>query len=28
VCLARDELRTRASDFEELPCVEDSDPDA
>ncbi|KAF5602916.1 hypothetical protein FPCIR_1628 [Fusarium pseudocircinatum] len=28
VCLARDELRTRATDFEELPCVEDSDPDA
>ncbi|KAF4496010.1 hypothetical protein FAGAP_7843 [Fusarium agapanthi] len=28
VCLARDELRTRASDFQELPCVEDSDPDA
>ncbi|KAF4464951.1 hypothetical protein FALBO_8218 [Fusarium albosuccineum] len=28
VCLARDELRTRAGDFEELPCLEDSDPDA
>ncbi|KAG5773219.1 hypothetical protein H9Q69_005269 [Fusarium xylarioides] len=27
-CLARDELRTRVTDFEELPCVEDSDPDA
>ncbi|KAL4722607.1 hypothetical protein ACLX1H_010488 [Fusarium chlamydosporum] len=27
-CLARDELRTRITDFEELPCVEDSDPDA
>ncbi|KAF9772031.1 hypothetical protein IL306_010294 [Fusarium sp. DS 682] len=28
VCLARDALRTRASDFEELPCLEESDPDA
>lgn len=28
MCLARDELRTRAEDFEELPCVLDSDPDA
>ncbi|KAM0231083.1 hypothetical protein ACHAP5_011179 [Fusarium lateritium] len=28
VCLARDELRTRAGDFEELPCLEESDPDA
>ncbi|KAF5673814.1 hypothetical protein FHETE_3201 [Fusarium heterosporum] len=28
VCLARDELRTRLSDFEELPCLEESDPDA
>ncbi|KAM0375172.1 hypothetical protein ACHAPZ_007058 [Fusarium culmorum] len=27
-CLARDELRTRLTDFEELPVVEDSDPDA
>ncbi|KPA38858.1 hypothetical protein FLAG1_08296 [Fusarium langsethiae] len=27
-CLARDELRTRITDFEELPFVEDSDPDA
>ncbi|KAL6914118.1 hypothetical protein FSHL1_011791 [Fusarium sambucinum] len=27
-CLARDELRTRVTDFEELPVVEDSDPDA
>ncbi|KAM0344262.1 hypothetical protein ACHAPU_007788 [Fusarium lateritium] len=28
VCLARDEIRTRVSDFEELPCLEESDPDA
>ncbi|KAF4450905.1 hypothetical protein F53441_6044 [Fusarium austroafricanum] len=28
VCLARDELRTRSGDFEELPCLEESDPDA
>lgn len=28
VCLARDELRTRAGDFEELPCLSESDPDA
>ncbi|KAH6996089.1 hypothetical protein BKA56DRAFT_725995 [Ilyonectria sp. MPI-CAGE-AT-0026] len=28
VCLARDELMTRASDFEELPVIDDSDPDA
>ncbi|RSL53127.1 hypothetical protein CEP51_014942 [Fusarium floridanum] len=28
VCLARDELRIRAGDFEELPCVSESDPDA
>lgn len=28
VCLARDELRTRVGDFEELPCLEESDPDA
>ncbi|KAF7544580.1 hypothetical protein G7Z17_g9831 [Cylindrodendrum hubeiense] len=28
VCLARDELMTRTSDFEDLPVVEDSDPDA
>ncbi|RSL63142.1 hypothetical protein CEP53_004526 [Fusarium sp. AF-6] len=28
VCLARDELRTRAGDFEELPCLAESDPDA
>ncbi|KAM0563336.1 hypothetical protein ACHAPJ_001054 [Fusarium lateritium] len=28
VCLARDELRTRTGDFEELPCLEESDPDA
>ncbi|KAF5026699.1 hypothetical protein F66182_1206 [Fusarium sp. NRRL 66182] len=28
VCLARDETRCRASDFEELPCLEESDPDA
>lgn len=27
-CLARDELRARVEDFEDLPCVEDSDPDA
>ncbi|CAG7564100.1 unnamed protein product [Fusarium equiseti] len=27
-CLARDELRTRITDFEELPRIEDSDPDA
>ncbi|RGP66686.1 hypothetical protein FLONG3_8752 [Fusarium longipes] len=27
-CLARDELRTRITDFEELPLVEESDPDA
>ncbi|KAM5365606.1 hypothetical protein ACJZ2D_010941 [Fusarium nematophilum] len=28
VCLARDELRVRAQDFDELPCLEESDPDA
>ncbi|EEU40215.1 uncharacterized protein NECHADRAFT_90876 [Fusarium vanettenii 77-13-4] len=28
VCLARDELRTRVGDFEELPCLSESDPDA
>ncbi|KAI8723375.1 hypothetical protein NCS52_00193300 [Fusarium sp. LHS14.1] len=28
VCLARDELRTRSGDFEELPCLSESDPDA
>ncbi|KAK7397955.1 hypothetical protein QQX98_012672 [Neonectria punicea] len=28
VCLARDELMSRISDFEELPVVVDSDPDA
>jgi hypothetical protein len=28
VCMARDELMTRLDDFEELPKVEDSDPDA
>lgn len=28
VCLARDELMTRASDFEDLPVIDDSDPDA
>lgn len=28
VCLARDELMTRASDFEKLPVIDDSDPDA
>jgi hypothetical protein len=27
-CLARDELRIRITDFEELPCMEESDPDA